>query len=63
MEEWNAICDDLATRYPIVFGHYDVQDSNIIIDTKTGQMLTNMICCISYFYLCGSDTKDGYFVK
>ena len=36
MAEWIEIYNDLATKSPTVFGHVDVQVSNIIYDSNTG---------------------------
>ena len=45
-EEFDEIFDDLAKRSPMVFGHLDVQSTNIIYDSKTGQVSFLFMCII-----------------
>ena len=37
IKEWHESYEDLAKRSEMVFGHMDLNDSNIIYDSKTGE--------------------------
>ena len=45
-KEWREVYEDLSKRSPSVFGHFDVQASNIIYDTKMKSLaLVDWECC------------------